>query len=37
VRSGSPDSEAIAALRAKYDTQQLSSLATGADPQPAAS
>ena len=34
-RSGPPDSEAIAALRAKYDTQQLSSLVTGAEPQPA--
>ena len=34
-QSGPPDSEAIAALRAKYDTQQLSSLATGAEPQPA--
>ena len=33
--SGPPDSEAIAALRAKYDTQQLSSLATGAMAQPA--
>ena len=32
---GPPDSEAIAALRAKYDTQQLSSLATNAVPQPA--
>jgi mannose-6-phosphate isomerase-like protein (cupin superfamily) len=30
ARSGPPDSEAIAALRAKYDTRQLSSLATGA-------
>lgn len=35
TRSGPPDSDAIAALRAKYDTQQLSSLATGTDPQPA--
>jgi len=35
-RSGQPDSEAIAALRAKYDTQQLSSLTTDAVPQPAA-
>ncbi len=35
-RSGPPDSEAIAALRAKYDTQQLSSLVAGAEPQPAA-
>jgi mannose-6-phosphate isomerase-like protein (cupin superfamily) len=36
ARSGPPDSEAIAALRAKYDTQQLSSLATGTEPDPAA-
>jgi mannose-6-phosphate isomerase-like protein (cupin superfamily) len=35
-RSGPPDSEAIAALRAKYDTEQLSSLATDTAPQPAA-
>jgi mannose-6-phosphate isomerase-like protein (cupin superfamily) len=35
ARSGPPDSQAIAALRAKYDTQQLSSLVAGADPQPA--
>lgn len=35
--SGPPDSEAIAALRAKYDTRQLSSLVAGAEPQPAAS
>ncbi|MBV9050226.1 MAG: cupin domain-containing protein [Solirubrobacterales bacterium] len=35
-RSGQPDSEAIAALRTKYDTQQLSSLTTDAVPQPAA-
>jgi mannose-6-phosphate isomerase-like protein (cupin superfamily) len=35
ARSGPPDSEAIAALRAKYDTQQLSSLRTHAEPQPA--
>jgi mannose-6-phosphate isomerase-like protein (cupin superfamily) len=34
-RSGPPDSQAIAALRARYDTRQLSSLATGAQPQPA--
>jgi mannose-6-phosphate isomerase-like protein (cupin superfamily) len=34
-RSGPPDSEAIAALRAKYDTRQLSSLVTDAQPQPA--
>lgn len=34
-RSGPPDSQAIAALRAKYDTQQLSSLATDAQPPPA--
>jgi uncharacterized RmlC-like cupin family protein len=36
ARTGPPDSEAIAALRAKYDTQQLSSLATDAEPQSAA-
>ena len=35
-RSGPPDTEAIGALRAKYDTQQLSSLMTDAVPQPAA-
>jgi mannose-6-phosphate isomerase-like protein (cupin superfamily) len=35
-RSGPADSEAIAALRARYDTQQLSSLKTDAEPQPAA-
>jgi uncharacterized RmlC-like cupin family protein len=35
ARSGPPDSEAIAALRAKYDTHQLSSLVAGAEPQPA--
>ena len=35
TRSGPPDSQAIAALRARYDTRQLSSLATGAQPQPA--
>ena len=35
-QSGPPDSEAIAALRAKYDTQQLSALKTAAEPQPAA-
>jgi mannose-6-phosphate isomerase-like protein (cupin superfamily) len=34
-RSGPPDSESIAALRAKYDTQQLSSLATATERQPA--
>lgn len=34
-RSGPPDSQAIAALRARYDTQQLSSLTTDAEPQPA--
>ena len=33
---GPPDSEAIAALRAKYDTEQLSSLATGNEAQAAA-
>jgi mannose-6-phosphate isomerase-like protein (cupin superfamily) len=37
ARSGPPDSDAIAALRAKYDTQQLSSLVAGAEPQPTAS
>lgn len=31
-RSGPPDSDAIAALRAKYDTRQLSSLAATAEP-----
>ena len=36
ARSGPPDSEAIATLRTRYDTRQLSSLATGAEPQPAA-
>jgi mannose-6-phosphate isomerase-like protein (cupin superfamily) len=35
TRSGPPDSDAIAALRVKYDTQQLSSLTTGPAPQPA--
>ena len=35
ARTGPPDSEAIAALRAKYDTQQLSSLVTDAEPEPA--
>jgi len=34
ARSGPPDSEAIAALRAKYDTQQLSSLVADAEPEP---
>jgi mannose-6-phosphate isomerase-like protein (cupin superfamily) len=34
-RSGPPDSEAIAALRAKYDTHQLSALVAGAEPQAA--
>ncbi len=34
-RSGPPDSDAIAALRAKYDTQQISSLTTDTAPQPA--
>jgi mannose-6-phosphate isomerase-like protein (cupin superfamily) len=33
-RSGPPDSEAIAALRARYDTRQLSSLTTDAAAQP---
>jgi mannose-6-phosphate isomerase-like protein (cupin superfamily) len=36
ARSGPPDSDAIAALRAKYDTQQLSSLATGTERDPVA-
>ena len=36
ARSGPPDSEAIAALRAKYDTQQLSTLVAGAEARPAA-
>jgi hypothetical protein len=36
ARSGPPDSDAIAALRSKYDTQQLSSLEAGVEPQPAA-
>lgn len=36
AQSGPPDSNAIAALRSKYDTQQLSSLVAGAEPQPAA-
>jgi quercetin dioxygenase-like cupin family protein len=36
ARSGPPDSDAIAALRRKYDTEQLSSLAAGTEPQPAA-
>jgi mannose-6-phosphate isomerase-like protein (cupin superfamily) len=31
-RSGPPDSDAIAALRAKYDTRQLSSLVAAAEP-----
>jgi len=34
-RSGPPDSEAIAALRAKYDTHQFSALVAGAEPQAA--
>jgi mannose-6-phosphate isomerase-like protein (cupin superfamily) len=36
AQSGPPDSDAIAALRRKYDTEQLSSLQVGAEPQPAA-
>jgi len=36
ARSGPPDTDAIAALRSKYDTEQLSSLVAGAEPQPAA-
>jgi mannose-6-phosphate isomerase-like protein (cupin superfamily) len=35
ARTGPPDSEAIAALRDKYDTEQLSSLMAGSEPQPA--
>jgi mannose-6-phosphate isomerase-like protein (cupin superfamily) len=35
ARSGPPDSDAIATLRRKYDTEQLSALTTGAEPQPA--
>lgn len=35
-RSGAPDTDAIAALRAKYDTQQLSALTTDAAPHPVA-
>jgi quercetin dioxygenase-like cupin family protein len=34
ARSGPPDTDAIAALRAKYDTEQLSSLIAGGEPQP---
>jgi hypothetical protein len=34
--SGAPDSDAIEALRRKYDTEQLSSLVAGTQPQPAA-
>jgi quercetin dioxygenase-like cupin family protein len=37
ARSGPPDSDAIAALRRKYDTQQLSSLQAGTGPQPVVS
>jgi quercetin dioxygenase-like cupin family protein len=37
ARSGPPDSDAIAALRRKYDTQQLSSLQASTAPQPAVS
>jgi uncharacterized RmlC-like cupin family protein len=37
ARSGPPDSDSIAALRRKYDTQQLSSLQAGTEPQPAPS
>jgi quercetin dioxygenase-like cupin family protein len=36
AKSGPPDSDAIAALRSKYDTNQLSSLIAGTEPQPAA-
>jgi uncharacterized cupin superfamily protein len=35
AHSGPPDSDAIAALRRKYDTEQLSSLQVDAEPQPA--
>ena len=35
-RTGPPDSEAIAALRGRYDTRQLSSLVTDAAPRAAA-
>ena len=37
ARSGPPDSHAIEALRAKYDTQQIASLQAGTQPQAAAS
>lgn len=37
ARSGPPDSDAIGALRRKYDTQQLSPLQAGDAPQPALS
>jgi quercetin dioxygenase-like cupin family protein len=37
AHSGPPDTGAIAALRRRYDTEQLSSLKAGAEPQPAAS
>ena len=36
ARSGPSDSDAIAALRRKYDTKQISSLVAGTEPQPAA-
>jgi hypothetical protein len=35
--SGPPNADAIAGLRAKYDTEQLSTLVAGAEAQPAAS
>ena len=35
ARSGPPDSDAIAALRDRYDTRQLSSLVAEAAPEPA--
>lgn len=35
ARPGPPDTDAIAALRSKYDTEQLSSLLAGHEPQPA--
>jgi quercetin dioxygenase-like cupin family protein len=36
AKSGPPDTDAIAALRSRYDTKQLSSLQAGSEPQPAA-
>jgi quercetin dioxygenase-like cupin family protein len=37
AHSGPPDTDAIADLRRRYDTEQLSSLKAGVEPQPAAS